>query len=555
MTLNPRSPRYPEPAVRPASSPRMLSYALAATALIPLGALVVGKAGAQERDGFVYTANEYGASVSAIDLRSGDVTTAPIPISPHNIQITADGMRLLAVGTSAEEGHGHEEEQAGHDTAEGERAAEGLLVVLDANKLDAEPIARIAIGDHPAHVVVDAGGERAFVTDAGANLVAVVDLATKAVIQRIETGRYPHGLRISPDGAEAYVAAVEEGAVSVIDTSDLTEIARIPVGAAPVQVGFTPDGARVYVSLRDEDSVAVIDTETREVIGKVPVGRKPIQVYATPDGTRVYVANQGTEADPEDTVSVIDVATNTVIETITTGDGAHGVVVSEDGSQVFVTNIADDTVSAIDEETRTVVATFNVGDGPNGITFRPAAGQAQGDAAEHDAHHPQPAGESAEAGQRGSEAQAKASTGESPAPMASQEGGSQVGAGPGVMGSGEAAPMMQNMMQGMMGGRNAPMGMMNGPQGMACPMMAAMMGGIGPGMLYGMPAAAGQRINEAAVRSNLERMLQWHGNPRLKLGTITADEDEIVGEIVTQDNSLVQKLAFDRRTGAVRQRD
>ncbi len=37
------------------------------------------------------------------------------------------------------------------------------------------------------------------------------------------------------------------------------------------------------------------------------------------------------------------------------------------------------------------------------------------------------------------------------------------------------------------------------------------------------------------------------------MGAITeADEDTVVAEIVTQDGSLVQKLAIDRRSGVLR---
>lgn len=321
--------------------------------------------------GFVYTADEHGNSISAIDLSTGEVETVPIPISPHNVQITADGSRLLAVGTPVEQGHGHAEENTSHG-GHGSDARTGLLVVLNPDRLDAGPIASIPVGKHPAHVVIDGAGRHAFVTDAESDTVAVADLASGRVIRTIGTGRYPHGLRLSPDGREAYVATVEGGSISVVDTATLAEVGRIEVGAAPVQVAFTPNGSRVYVSLRDENSVGVIDTETRRLLEKIPVGRDPIQLHATPDGGRVYVANQGSEEDPDQTVSVIDVATNQVIDTIRTGRGAHGVAVSADGARVFVTNILDSTVSVIDDSNQAVVATFPVGRGPNGVTFRPA---------------------------------------------------------------------------------------------------------------------------------------------------------------------------------------
>ena len=318
--------------------------------------------------GSVYTADEYGNSISRIDLATGRVETVPVPIAPHNVDLSADGRTLLAVGEPTEMEAG----EAGHGQAamqHGANAEGGLLLVFDSDALGSGSVAAINVGEHPAHVVVGTDG-RAFVTQSGENSLAVVDLFARKVVRTISTGRYPHGLRISPDGKEIYVADVEEGSVSVIGVAEMREIARIPVGAAPVQVGFTPEGRLVFVSLRDENKVAVIDTASRTVVAKIDVGRKPIQVFSTPDGSRVYVANQGTEADPDDTVSVIDVATLSVVDTIRTGKGAHGVSISPDGSRVFVTNIVDGTVSVIDEAAGSVVATIPVGPGPNGIAFR-----------------------------------------------------------------------------------------------------------------------------------------------------------------------------------------
>ena len=313
--------------------------------------------------GTVWSADEGGSSISAIGLGTGTVTTTPIPVAPHNVDLTPDGRFLLAVGTPASGDHGSEGH--GHD---GDAA--GLLVMLDPQDLS-KPAVTVEVGAHPAHVVADTQG-RAYASLSGADEVAVVDLANASVVERIQTGAYPHGLRLSPDGTELYVANVEDGSVSVIDTANLTEAARIPVGTAPVQVGFTPDGSRIYVSLRDENRVAVIDTATREVTGRIEVGPNPIQMIATPDGRQIYVANQGTEAAPNDTVSVIDTATGKVAKTLKTAPGAHGVSVSADGAFVFVTNIADDSVSVIDVARQEVVGSVPVGDRPNGIVYGPS---------------------------------------------------------------------------------------------------------------------------------------------------------------------------------------
>lgn len=342
------------------------------SASLSLPALLALPAGAEQRRaapaamaGMVYTADEHGKSISVINLAEGTVRTVPVAISPHNVQTTADGRQLLAVGEPTTEAHGHGAPASGHGKSE----ARGLLLIFDVGKLASGPAVSITVGAHPAHVVVDRAGAQAFVTNSGDNSIAVIDLKRKNIVRTVRVGRYPHGLRISPDGHEVYVANVEDGSVSVIDTTTLAEVARIPVGRAPVQVGFTPDGAQVYVSLRDENSVAIIDTVKRAKTAAVAVGRAPIQVHATPDGRFVFVANQGSETEPADTVSVIEVASGRVVDTIRTGKGAHGVAVSDDGALVFVTNIVDGTVAIVDAASRSVIETFHVGRGPNGVTF------------------------------------------------------------------------------------------------------------------------------------------------------------------------------------------
>ncbi len=323
---------------------------------------------AQDFAGFVYTADENGNTVSQIDLASGQVTTVAVAVTPHNIQVVPERNLVLVVGLpvkGASDGH-HGTENVTHGS---EKVDAGKLVLLGTADITARPLAVIDVGAHPAHVVADAAGQRAFVTNAEDDTVTVVDIVNRKAIGTIKVGDYPHGLRISPDGRSIYVANVQDGTVSVIDTRSLSEIARVKVGTTPVQVGFTPDGNRVYVSLREENKVAVIDTVKREVIAHIDVGRSPIQVYATPDGRLLYVANQGTANQPDDKVSVIDVTSGAVIKTIQTDAGAHGVVVSNDGAFVFVTNIVDNTVSEIAVATQSVVRTHRVGKGPNGITF------------------------------------------------------------------------------------------------------------------------------------------------------------------------------------------
>ncbi len=84
------------------------------------------------------------------------------------------------------------------------------------------------------------------------------------------------------------------------------------------------------------------------------------------------------------------------------------------------------------------------------------------------------------------------------------------------------------------------------------PHMAGYPGWYGPGP---MPAGPGWNPGQtnptvADVRAQLERWLAWQGNPRLRLGEVVErDADTIAADVVTRENSLVQRYLVDRRSG------
>lgn len=313
----------------------------------------------QER-GAIYSANEEGLSISIIDPEIGKVQTTSVEVTPHNVQISDDGLTLLAVGSLPSKES---------EDMEMNMKTKGRLLAFDAANVSRGVVSNIEVGIMPAHVIFGAGAKQAFVTNSGDNTLSVIDLSKREIIKTISVGLSPHGLRMSPDGKVIYVANTADGTVSVISVTKLSELARIPVGKGPVQIAFTPDGKRSYVTLRDENSAAVIDTLSQRVIAKIRVGSGPIQVFASPNGREVYVANQGVKAAPGETLSVIDTASQKVVAEIVTGAGAHGVAVSRNGNRVFVANSFANTVSVIDPVSRKVLRNVAVGRGPGGITF------------------------------------------------------------------------------------------------------------------------------------------------------------------------------------------
>jgi hypothetical protein len=115
------------------------------------------------------------------------------------------------------------------------------------------------------------------------------------------------------------------------------------------------------------------------------------------------------------------------------------------------------------------------------------------------------------------------------------------GMGPGMMHQRMGPGMAHHGMgPGMMHQRMGP-GMMMGP------------GGMGPhgGAVFGRRVVPLMNLSVEDVRGYLDWRLSRLGNKRLKVGEVKAEDGTITADIVTVDDSLVQRLKVDRRTGAI----
>jgi hypothetical protein len=120
---------------------------------------------------------------------------------------------------------------------------------------------------------------------------------------------------------------------------------------------------------------------------------------------------------------------------------------------------------------------------------------------------------------------------------------------------GLAGPVRAQPYPGMMGGYGPGYGMMGPGYGPGW-----MMNGYGPGYMmgpgYGMRGGYGPGYNRNQgnlnlsvddVRTYLQNMIR---NPNLKVGDVKEkDADTITADVVTKDNSLVQRFEFNRHSG------
>ena len=92
------------------------------------------------------------------------------------------------------------------------------------------------------------------------------------------------------------------------------------------------------------------------------------------------------------------------------------------------------------------------------------------------------------------------------------------------------------------------------PGGMSpCPMQGGMSPGTGG--MFGARVTPMMFLSVEDVRSYLALQLDRLNNKRLKIGDVNVDDGAITADIVTVDNSLVQRIKVDRRTGIIKYED
>jgi len=175
---------------------------------------------------------------------------------------------------------------------------------------------------YAAGIALSSDGRRLFVAENLDDSLAVIDLASRRVVQRVAAGPYPYAVAIAP--GRVYVSAWGADFVSVFDTgaNDVLS-ARHPIDAGrhPSALAVSRDGSRIYAASASTDRVAVIDTRSNRVLswlhdappGGVAEGCTPNALALSSDGRRLFVA----EADAN-AVTVFDLSAESAGDSATT---------------------------------------------------------------------------------------------------------------------------------------------------------------------------------------------------------------------------------------------
>jgi YVTN family beta-propeller protein len=138
------------------------------------------------------------------------------------------------------------------------------------------------------HMAIDMKRQRLFVAELGNDSVAVVDLASRALIKTIAGLREPQGVGYEPSTDTLYVANAGDGSVRVFEGADYKLIAQIELGGDADNIRIDTSVGRVFIGYGD-GALAVIDPTTRRTVGDIPVKAHPEGFQIDPGTSQIFV--------------------------------------------------------------------------------------------------------------------------------------------------------------------------------------------------------------------------------------------------------------------------
>lgn len=135
--------------------------------------------------------------------------------------------------------------------------------------------------------------EYAYVANAGANTVSVLDLVYVRADRTLQVGDGPVALAASPTRNEIYVVNTQSGTVSVIDAEAIRVVATIAVRRLPVSIAVEPTGHRAYVVNAGSNSVSLVDLDQRREIAQAATPGQPGTGALSPDARTLVVPGAG----------------------------------------------------------------------------------------------------------------------------------------------------------------------------------------------------------------------------------------------------------------------
>jgi PQQ-dependent catabolism-associated beta-propeller protein len=207
----------------------------------------------------LYVSNEDDAEASVLDTETGEIVASyETGEEPEGVLITPDGKYAFVTSEAA-----------------------NLVHVIDV-AAQAE-IKSIVVDTRPRRFALTPDGKQLWVSCEISGVVNIIDLAKFELTATIEF--LPRGMRkemvtpvdlvITRDGTKAYVALGRANHVAVVDVASREVLDYVLVGKRPWGLALSADEKKLYVADGLSDDLTIIDTASETAIKSIPTGQVP----------------------------------------------------------------------------------------------------------------------------------------------------------------------------------------------------------------------------------------------------------------------------------------
>lgn len=306
-----------------------------------------------ELQGALFVANKRGASLSRIDLETGEEThRAETCDNPHELTVPASGKFVIVACYSGR-----------------------TLEVFHTADLSPAGSGSIELGDNArVHSAIWQDGDRIFAGAEGRGSFYIIALAANtngpppavATLEIGGGGPGPHLIAVNSDETQAWGTIIPTGEVVRYDLSRQVEAARAKIGDQIEAIALAPDESALWVSSNSDSIAYRLNPMTLEVEAEVETGAIPIRLAMHPSGDFVVSSNLG-----DGNLSVIDTRSNRVVRTIEVSGSREAVqvtlVFSADGERLYAAETAANTIAEIDFASGKVLRRLATGEGGDGL--------------------------------------------------------------------------------------------------------------------------------------------------------------------------------------------
>jgi DNA-binding beta-propeller fold protein YncE len=200
-------------------------------------------------------------------------------------------------------------------------------------------------GLHGTHgVAFDTTGERGYISDGGANQVAVFDRKTNRILKTFPAGTNPDGIAFEPVTQTVWAFNGRSNDATVIDDKSQRVIATVKLPGKP-EFPVADGKGSIFANIEDKSEIVHIDAKSHSIVAAWPLApcEGPSGLAIDRVHNRIFAVCDGKK------MAIVDSVTGKMVAAPAIGDGPDAAAYSPQDKYAFSSN-GDGTLTVVRED-------------------------------------------------------------------------------------------------------------------------------------------------------------------------------------------------------------